>query len=380
MTFSFRTSMNLKCGAGIVSTLGAEMRGLGFGRLVFVTDPGLRASGVVDKALESLSQAGVDFQVFDGVEPNPKDITVENAWETLKSANPDAVIGFGGGSAMDAAKAMAVLARNPGHLRDYDGTGKIGNETLPVIAVPTTAGTGSEVTSNAAITDAKRKYKMSLRSPSLIPCLAMLDPTLLATLPRRIAAESSMDAIIHAAESLVSNKANLVSEALAIQALDYLCPSIRPFVAARNNALVAERMLVGSMLAGTVIGNTGTGADHALGRALGGMYDLPHGLACSLMFPYVVRFNFIASPKKYRLFASKLGLDVSRHHDSMLCDMLVDELFRLCADLGIPTRLSEVGLSDIAVGDLAEIAQKNSGPNPRETTVKDLEALLEQAA
>jgi len=274
---------------------------------------------------------------------------------------------------------MAVLAHNPGHLRDYDGVGKISNQALPVIAVPTTAGTGSEVTPNAAITDVKRKYKMSLRSPSLIPVLAMLDPALLATLPRSIAAESSMDAIIHAAESLVSNKANLVSEALSVQALDHLCPNIRPFIAARNNTPTAERMLVGSMLAGAVIGNTGTGADHALARALGGMYNLSHGLACSLMFPYVVRFNFIANPEKYRLFASKLGLEVSLKNDSLLCDMLVEELFRLCSDLGIPTRLSDVGLNEIAIDELAEIAQKNCGPNPRETTVRDLAGLLEQA-
>ncbi len=380
MTFSFVTSMNLKCGAGVASTLGDETRNLGFEKVVFVTDPGLRAAGVVDKALHSLSKAGIDAQVFDEVEPNPKDATIENAWDTLKTANPDAVIGFGGGSAMDTAKAMAVLSRNPGRLRDYDGAGKIGNNVLPIIAVPTTAGTGSEVTSNAAITDAKQKYKMSLRSPGLIPVLAMLDPVLLATLPRRIAAESSMDAIIHAAESLVSNKANLVSQALSDQALGYLCPNIRPFVAARDNTPVAEKMLVGSMLAGVVIGNTGTGADHALARALGGTYDLPHGLACSLMFPYVVRFNFIACPEKYRLFAARLGLDVSYHHDSRVCDMLVDELFRLCADLGIPTRLSEVGLTNLAIDDLAEIAQKNSGPNPRETTARDLAGLLEEAA
>jgi alcohol dehydrogenase len=379
MAFAFRTSINTRCGAGVVDSLGDEVKQMGFKRVLFVTDPGLSKAGISARAAESLKKSGVEFDVFDSIEPNPRDVTIEAAWDGVKDKGIDAIIGLGGGSAMDGAKAVAVLALNGGKLNQYDGAGKIKKGALPIIAIPTTAGTGSEVTSNAAITDTAKHYKMSLRSPSIIPVLALLDSSLLATLPAKIAAESSMDAIIHAAESLTSNGSTVLSEGLAIQALEYLCPNIRPFVANRSKQVVAEKMLIGSMFAGTVIGNTGTGGDHALARALGGAYDLPHGLACSLMFPYVVRFNFIACPDKYRTFSRILGLDVCGRNDSAVCDMLVGELFRLCADLGIPTRLSDVGLKNVDVKGVATVAAGNCGPNPRTIAVKDLEGLLGQA-
>ncbi|MBW3097198.1 iron-containing alcohol dehydrogenase [Pseudohoeflea coraliihabitans] len=377
--FAFRTSINVKCGRGIVDELGDEVRELGYGRVLFVTDPGLAKTGISARGTDSLKRAGVEYEVFDSIEPNPRDSSMEAVWDSVKDECIEAVIGLGGGSAMDGAKAIAVLARNGGKLNAYDGPGKIKNGALPIVAIPTTAGTGSEVTSNAAITDAARHYKMSLRSPAIIPSLAILDPSLLASLPVKIAAESSMDAIIHGLESYTSNRANSLSEGLSIQSLEYLCPNIRPFVANRADPIAAEKMLIGSMFAGTVIGNTGTGNVHALARALGGIYDLPHGLACSMMFPYVVRFNFIAHPAKYRNFGRILGLPVDRCSDSTVCDLVVGELFRMCADLGIPTTFSEVGLDGIDVAAVSEVAIANSGPNPRTTTRADLESLLLEA-
>lgn len=379
MEFAFRTSMNVKSGAGIVDRLGDEVRQMGFNRVLFVTDPGLSRAGISARGIDSLKKSGVESEVYDTIEPNPRDSSLEAIWDKHRESGIDAVIGLGGGSAMDGAKAIAVLAKNGGKLNEYDGPGKIKKGALPIIAIPTTAGTGSEVTSNAAITDAARHYKMSLRSPSIIPSLALLDPTLLATLPMKIAAESSMDAIIHGIESYTSNRSNTLSEGLSLQSLEFLCPNIRPFVANRSVEAVAEKMLIGSMFAGTVIGNTGTGNVHALARALGGMYDLAHGLACSLVFPYVVRFNFIAHPGKYRNFARILGLDISGRGDSAVCDMLVEEVFRLSSDLGIPTHLSDVGLKKVDVAALAEQALGNSGPNPRTTTKADLEGLLNEA-
>lgn len=377
--FTFRTSMNIKCGFGIVDNLGKEVKQMGFSHVLFATDPGLSKAGISARATESLSKNGIAFDVFDTIESNPRDITIEKAWERVKDHPIQAVVGLGGGSALDGAKASAVLATNGGTLSQYDGPDKIKKPALPIIAIPTTAGTGSEVTSNAAITDSARHYKMSLRSPYIIPSLSLLDPGLLATLPEGIAAESSMDAIIHAAEAFVSNRSNALSDALAVEALEYLCPNIRPFIAARSNQAAAEKMLLGSMFAGTVIGNTGTGNDHALARALGGAHDLGHGLACSIMFPYVVRFNFIANPAKYRKFAQLLGLNVTGCSDSASCDMLVEELFRLLSDLGIPHKLSAIGLSDLNVEAVARVAAANSGPNPRTTSAKDLENLLREA-
>lgn len=380
MTFAFRTAINVKCGNGTIDNLGEEVRALDLERVLVVTDPGLAKIGVSARGTDSLEAAGVKFELYDSIEPNPRDTSLEAVWDSIKDRDIEAVIGLGGGSAMDGAKAIAVLGKNGGRLSDYDGPGKIKNGALPVIAIPTTAGTGSEVTSNAAITDAARHYKMSLRSPSIIPSLALLDPGLLTSLPAKIAAESSMDAIIHGFESFTSNRANTLSEGLSIQSLEYLCPNIRPFVANRADPVIAEKMLVGSMIAGTVIGNTGTGNVHALARALGGLYDLPHGLACSMMFPHVARFNFIAHPMKYRIFGKILGLQVDCRSDSFVCDMVVDELFRMCADLGIPTRFSEIGMENVDIDAVSEIAIGNSGPNPRTTSKAQIADLLQQAA
>ena len=381
MSFNFRTGINVKCGAGIVDSLGEEVKRLGYTHVLFCTDPGLSKAGISARGTESLTKAGIQFELYDTVEPNPRDSSIEANWDKVKDKGIQAVIGLGGGSAMDSAKASAVLATNGGKLNQYDGPGKITKPCLPIVAIPTTAGTGSEVTSNAAITDTAKHYKMSLRSPYIIPSLALLDPSLLATLPARIAAESSMDAIIHAVESYTSNRSNILSQGLAVAAMEYLFPNIRPFIGARANSQAAEKMLIGSMLAGTVIGNTGTGADHALARALGGANDMAHGLGCSLMFPYVVRFNFIACPDKYRRVAGLMGLDVAGKSDSAACDMFVEELFRLSKDLGIPTTFSELGIqaADLDIPAIAKVAAGNCGPNPRTVTVTQLEAMLTEA-
>lgn len=378
-TFSFRTSINVQCGCGSVERLGDSVKSMGISHVLFVTDPGLAKAGLSERVTQNLFKHGIGFAVYDTVEPNPRDTAIEAAWENVKDQPIQAIIGLGGGSSIDAAKAAAVLATSGGKLNQYDGPGKITKPALPIIAIPTTAGTGSEVTSNAAITDTARHYKMSMRSPYLIPSLAILDPDLVASLPARIAAESSMDAIIHAAEGFTSNKANALSDALAIQALEALCPNIRPFVGCRANRAVAEHMLLGSMLAGTVIGNTGTGSDHALARALGGARDTAHGLACALLYPYVVRYNFIANPAKYRKLAELLGICTCGMRDAVLCDTLVDELFRLSADLGIPSKLSQIGIEKGDLAGIADVAAGNSGPNPRTTSSKDLLALLEEA-
>ncbi len=376
--FSFRTAINVRFGHGITNGLGEELKKNNFSHVLFVIDPGLKRTSIADQAIGSLKINDVKCEIIDTVEPNPRDVTVEKAWESVKDKPIDAVLGFGGGSALDAAKAAALLATNGGPLRQYNDPAAIKKPALPIIAVPTTAGTGSEVTSNAAITDSKNHYKMSFRSPYLIPALSFLDPNLLSTLPKGIAAESSMDAIIHAAEAYLSKKSNPVSDALAVEALKFLCPNIRPFVANRANKSAAESMLLGSMLAGTVIGNTGTGNAHALARALGGEYDLAHGLGCSIMFPYVVRFNFIANPPKYRNFAGLLGLNVSNCSDSSVREKLVEELFVLLEQLGVPSKLGSAGLDKVDVGKVAEIAAGNTGPNPRTTTVEDLKQLLHE--
>ncbi len=378
--YSFKSVLNVRCGFDAIDRIGSELFGLSYQKVFIVTDNGIGKSGILKRLENLLGEKGVKYEVFTEVEPNPRDTTVERAWAQIQDADMDAVIGIGGGSSIDVAKGVAVLGTNEGPIAQYDGPDKVKNLPLPIIAIPTTAGTGSEVTTNAAITNTQTHYKMSIRSPLIIPKLSILDPSLLQTLPAKIAGETGMDAFIHAVEGFVSNRATPISDAFAIEAIRMIAKNIRPFVANRANPEAAESMLIGSMLAGMVIGNTGTGNAHALGRAMGGFFDTPHGLACAFIFPAVVKFNYNANPSKYRLVAEALGVSTRGKPDSKIRNRLTDELAHLSMDLNIPTRLSEIGIPEDTIPKIAEVALQNTGPNPRTTTLEDLVGILKEAS
>jgi len=377
--FMFRSALNIRCGFGAIKDIGEPLNQMSISRLLIITDLGVRKAGLYDRVKKIITTKGIDVRVFDQVEPNPKDKTVERAWNEVKDWAPEALVGLGGGSAMDAAKGVAVLATNRGSIVDYDGVGTVKKAPLPIIAIPTTAGTGSEVTPNAAITNTDSSYKMSIRSPLIIPRLSILDPELLATMPFNVAAESGMDAFIHAAEGFLSKNSNTISDAIATESLKLICPYLRPFVANRANSEAAEMMILGSMFAGMVIGNTGTGNDHALARAVGGFFDSGHGLTCAILFPHVVRFNFIANPLKYRILAKLMGLNCEKTSDSEVQEILVDELFKWIKVLRMPTKLRELNINENSFDQIAEVASTNTGPNPRVTTKADLFGILKEA-
>lgn len=381
MGFKFQTIYNVRCGAGMLDTLGDEVKAYDPKRVLFVTDAGLKQIGASDRATEILKKAGISYEEYNDVQPNPNDRDIEAHWDKYKNEGIGLIIGFGGGSAMDTAKACAVLATNPAPLKQYHGRDKIKNRPLPIIAIPTTAGTGSEVSMNASIVDAANHFKLSLRSSLIMPSMAILDPTLLASLPQKPAAESAIDAVSHASEGFVARRANQFTDSFAIEALGLLFGNIRQFVGSPANTEAAEKMAIGAMMAGTVFTNAGTGAAHALARALGGLKNTGHGLACGLFTPYVCRYNFIARPHKYRKMLELMGVSTHKMSDPQVCDRLFDELIRLLKDLGLPTKLSEIGVQP---DELEKIAQTGAGndpeaPNPRLTPVPNMLKLLKEA-
>lgn len=381
MSFKFQTIYNVRCGVGAIEGLPNEIKNYDPKRVLFVTDAGLKQIGASDRVIDELKKSGISFEEYNDVMPNPNDKEIQEHWDKYKDQGIGLIIGFGGGSAMDTAKACAVLATNPAPLKQYHGRDKIKNRPLPVIAIPTTAGTGSEVSMNASIVDAANHFKLSLRSSLIMPSLAILDPTLLASLPQKAAAESAIDAVSHASEGFVARRANQFTDSFAIEALGLLFNNIRQFVGSPANTEAAEKMAIGAMMAGTVFTNAGTGAAHALARALGGLKNTGHGLACGLFTPYVCRYNFIARPHKYRKMLELMGVDTYHMSDPKVCDTLFDQLIRLLKDLGLPTKLSEIGVSR---EDLETIAKTGAGndpeaPNPRLTPAPSMFKLLEEA-
>ncbi|KJS81882.1 MAG: hypothetical protein JM58_16105 [Peptococcaceae bacterium BICA1-8] len=377
--FDFSGKLNINFKPGAVKVIGKELAKQGIEKVLIVTDPGVLKAKLHENLISSLNQANIQYQVFSDVEPNPRDTTCEKAAILAKELKIGTVIGIGGGSSLDTAKCVSFLLTNPGRVKDYNGKDKVKNEPIPMIAIPTTAGTGSEVTANAAITDSEKHIKMSVRSQKIIPYLAVLDPELLATLPQHVAAFSSMDALIHAIESFLSRNANSFSDFFNLKAIELLSKYIRPFYAEPSNTEAAGNMLLGSMLAGLGISNTGTGNAHALGRALGGDYDMAHGLACSVVFPHVMKFNAMAQPGKFVEIAKAMDLPVKGLSEKEIGVKVVEEMFALLDELNIPAKLSGLNVTKESFENMASVAINNVKPNPRKTTETDIIRLFEES-
>lgn len=377
--FEFQVTTRVKCGANLVDGLGKEVLTLGGKKVLVVTDQGIVKAGLLGRVTVALEGEGLIFEVYDRVEANPRVETIDNGYEFYREVGADVIVGFGGGSSMDTAKGIGLLATNGGSMAQYAGQNKVQNQPAPVIAIPTTAGTGSEVTGNIAFTDLIKKDKMSSRSPLNFTSVAILDHTLLSSLPASIAAATGMDALIHAVEGYLSKKASPMSDVLALEATRMIGSNIRKFVANPENEEAAASMLLASALAGMVITNTGTGNVHGMARPVGGQFDVPHGVACAIMFAPVMRFNLISSPEKMAKVAEALGEKVDGLPLLEAGFKAVDAVEKLVADLGIPKSMSAFGVNREAVPTLARLSLANTGPNPRRTSYDDLVALFNEA-
>jgi alcohol dehydrogenase len=372
---SFYLPTRIELGAGIADRLGEYCAEQGFRSAFVVVDPGVHSSGAADEPLRSLEKQGLAVTLWTQVQPNPVDTDVEAAATALGADPRDVVVGIGGGSALDTAKGIAVLAANPGKVRDFAGNGNVPNKAWSLILVPTTAGTGSEVTANISITDSQTHDKLALRDPNNYASLAILDPTLLRGLPAGAAAAAGMDALTHAIESYVSVRSTALTKMMAEEATRLIGGSIEAFVADRSDLVHATAMLYGSCLAGIAISHTGTGNAHAVARALGGPYGIPHGLGCGVALESVMRFNEATVREDYAQLATALGVNDPGASAEANAHAAIDRVGALRAAVGLPERL-DIVVEEETLGALSEWAAANAGPNPRATSQLDARELI----
>ncbi|MHB8909870.1 MAG: iron-containing alcohol dehydrogenase [Syntrophales bacterium] len=358
-----------------------QIRALKVSSIILITDRGVVGAGLLKEVVVTLDQAGIVYAVFDQVEPNPSTDTCMKAFQTAKEIGAGATVAIGGGSSMDVAKAVGILMTNGGDLESYEGPDKFENQMLPMIGIPTTAGTGSELTPFAVITIRARHYKMTIFSIKCLPQVALLDPTLLSTVPPPIAAACGMDALTHAVESFINRQASPVTDAYACEAIRLIGKHLRAYVANRENLTAAGAMLVASSLAGVSFGVARLGNVHAMAHPLGGFFDLPHGIANAILLPHVMRFNLLADSGKYRWIAELLGEDTSGLSDREAARLAIDVVVELSRDVGIPGTLSEVGVTADLIPSMSADAMKSGNIliNPRQTTLQDIESLFRAA-
>jgi alcohol dehydrogenase len=344
-------------------------------RILLVTDKGIVRSGIAAKALSQLPGT----PVFDEVEQNPTHLTVNRGGSVARQLGSDLIIGLGGGSALDAAKGVALLAKNPGHIEDYEGRAKYRIAPLPVIAIPTTCGTGSEVTWVAVITHKERKFKMSIKGPLMFPAVALVDPDLLSTLPRPLVAATALDALTHAVEAYTAKPATFMTDVWARESFGLVFRFIQDaFRDIEGNREAREGMMKGSLLAGMAFGNCDVGAVHCIAESIGALYDIPHGVANAVFLPFVMEFNLPVSAGRYAELARLAGIEES--DDALASRKLIQRIRELSRAMGIPS-FRGLGLKE---HQLAEIAGKsfenNSSPsNSRDVTAGDYLSILKKA-
>lgn len=382
-SFAFNTTASLQFGNGFLSRLGDLARMRMGGRVLLVTDPGLVSTGIVARAEQILRDAAVDFVTFAEVEADPPEAVILRAVAAAQDAGAMGVIGLGGGSSLDVAKLVALLAVGQEDLKSIYGIGNAKGPRLPLILVPTTSGTGSEVTPISIVTTGTAE-KMGVVSPVLIPDVALLDPELSYGLPPHVTAATGIDAMVHAIEAYASTSANNnpLSRMLAVQALQLMGPSILTAVKDGTNAAARGDMLLGSMLAGQAFANSPVAAVHALAYPLGGHFHIPHGLSNALVLPHVLRFNCVTAPKAYEDLAVHAFPDLQRfsgqERAAAFCSALAD-LSRAC---GLPQRLRDMNIPQDWLPRLAKDAMNQTrllGNNPRPVTEQDALAIYQAA-
>ncbi|MBD9482239.1 iron-containing alcohol dehydrogenase [Pseudomonas sp. PDM14] len=383
--FSFATTAQILCESGSAVRLAELCRERGAHRVLIVTDPGITRFGLLDAVLPGFASAGVAVAVFDQVVADPPEVIVLNAVEQARALNAELIIGFGGGSSMDVAKLVALLA-HPNcqqSLKDIYGVGNARGQRLPLIQVPTTAGTGSEVTQIAIITTGETT-KMGVVSPLLLPDLAVLDADLTLGLPPAVTAATGIDAMVHAIEAYTSKlKKNPLSDLLAREALRLLAANLDEAVHNGQNREARQAMLLGALLAGQAFANAPVAAVHALAYPLGGHFHIPHGLSNALVLPHVLEFNASAATELYAELAPLLlGQRLQAGNTAQLTAQFIAELAQLSPRSGLPSRLRDAQVPEAMLEQLARDAmlqQRLLVNNPRDITEADALAIYRAA-
>lgn len=368
-------------GPGALAQVGDSAARLGASKVFLVTDKGVMDAGWVEKALPFLEEKGLAYTIWSNVTPNPKDYEVDQGAEVYLAAKCDAILAIGGGSPIDAAKAVATLVTNGGRIHDYEGVNKISRPLPPMVMVPSTAGTGADVSQFAIITDSTRKVKMVLISKSLVPDISIIDPLLLTTKDARLTADTGMDVLAHAIEAYVSIAATPLTDVLALSAIRLVADHLRASVASRSNLEAKKGMAMASLHAGLAFSNAILGAVHAMAHQLGAAHDLPHGQVNAILLPHVMEYNLLASVRRFRDIAQAMGEDITHLSLCQAADKAVQAVRRLSQDIGIPAGLRAVGVEERDIPLLSENAALDVCliTNPRDISVSDIQQIFRNA-
>jgi alcohol dehydrogenase class IV len=377
-TFSYELPTKIEFGVGISERVPERVEECGGGRVLLVADPGVLDAGVVDKVTDALEHASIPYFLFSDIEPEPEARSIVDGVQLARSEGCDAVVGIGGGSALDSAKAIAVMLENEGHIRDYAGQNLVPNPGVPMIALPTTAGTGSEVTIWSVISEKEEKVKYGVGSPYMTATIAMCDPELTLTLPPHITASTGIDALAHALESYVNKTTQPISEALSIRAMELIARSLRTAVVAGENLQARSDMLLASLSAALAFNPTRLGLAHALVMPIGANYKIPHSVGVAILLPEVMHYNLIGNLQKFVTIARIFGENTEGLSLRDAAELSVKAIRQLSEDVGIPEGLASYGVEEERLYDLAEagIATGNVPVNPRKPTVDDLVGIM----
>jgi 1,3-propanediol dehydrogenase/alcohol dehydrogenase len=373
----FQSPSRLVTGAGAVSHVGPEAARFGSKALLVTGRSSSKKSGALDKVIASIEAAGIEFVLFNDVPSDPEVVTVENGVSLARDTGCDVIVALGGGSPMDTAKGISMMLGNPGSIVDYEfrPPEKAGP---PIIAIPTTAGTGSEITRFTVITDTERTVKMLLQGPGLIPTVSILDPELTYTVPPDFTAATGMDALTHAAEAYLSSAATPLTDIHALAAVKLIAEGLVPATLNGKNTAAREKMLLGQMEAGFAFGNASVGLVHAMARPLGAHFGVPHGKANALLLATVMEYNRPAAPERFVRLAEALGVNIEGLSVKEAGLAAVEAFYALFEETGLPGRLSDYGITE---GDLDKLTQDAAASgscsfNPRVPNETDIRSLF----
>ncbi|MDN4603333.1 iron-containing alcohol dehydrogenase [Paenibacillus sp. F6_3S_P_1C] len=365
-------------GRGCLQEAGKLIQNMGIHKALVVSDRQLISCGVAEQVLSILRKSGLDYVIYDEVQPNPTCQNVHDGLQVFQDHGCDAIISIGGGSPQDAAKGIGIVATNGGHIREYEGLHQSKHKSVPLVAINTTAGTSSEVTMNYVITDEERKVKMVMVDRNSLVDLSVNDPELMLSKPASLTAATGMDALTHAVEAMVTPGGFTVTSATAAAAVELIFEYLPRAVKDGSDLEAREHMTYACFLGGIAFNNAGLGYVHAMAHQLGGVYDLPHGVCNAMLLPYVEEMNAKHVPGKFRHIAKAIGMDVKGRSDEECSDYVIEAIRQLSKEVGIPEKLSELGVKDPDVELLADNAMKDAcaPSNPYEPSKEEVMELF----
>jgi alcohol dehydrogenase len=381
--YQFQTAQNIVAGPNSLQLLGEKLNLLGVEvkSALIITQPPMVDLGFVEQIVSQLAAKGISADTNTNILPEPTLENIEQVFEATASKNYDVLIGIGGGSVLDTTKILSVLKTNDASVEQLLGTDLVANAGVPTILIPTTSGTGAEVTPNAIVTLPDQELKIGIVSKYLLPTLVILDPVLTLKLPKPITAATGMDAFTHSLESFISTKANPISDMFALESIRLISSSIVEAYQNGESIEAREKMLVGSMYGGMALTSAGTAAVHALAYPLGGKYKIPHGVANSMLLPHVMKYNMDAITDRLALVAEPMGISVQGLSNSQLAEKVVEQIIEWTNVLEIPQDLKNYGVKEEEVPEISVSASQVTrllNNNPKTLSLADIEAIYRQ--